>query len=188
MAEFAIPVAEIDDNQREFEFGIKRSWLAGVLENTDVKPGGGADGTLKVMAYRSGDDIIIKGVALATLTTECSRCCTDLRLEVRADLMLVMEEQDKPRSEEEEQELSTDELGREFYTGNEIDLDEIIRDHLLLEVPMQPRCIDPPCPDWVKQYLTTADEAPPEGEPEAASDPRLAPLAALKAKLKGEKN
>ena len=191
MAEFAIRLSELGDGVHKARFAITPTWLESVLSGTDVR----ADlehppGEFYIELYRAGDDLIAKGFAKATLVAECSRCLSDVPLSIATELSLTLTagpaKSANAKPGPDGVEIDADELGREYYSGNEIVFDDIVRDHLLLEMPMQPRCEDPPCPEWVKQYLITAEEA--EAMAAAAEgaeghkpiDPRLAALANLK--------
>jgi len=187
MAEFSIRLHQIDSSDKTFVFPITGAWLASVLTGTDVRATEDQEGELELRLYRSGPDIIVQGTAKATLVVDCSRCLEDVKVPVEASLSLVMSQAGASDDEDDEVESSGDELGRELYEGDELVFDDIVRDHLLLELPMQPRCSDPPCPEWVKQYLTTAEEAEEQAK-EKKPDPRLAALQGLADKLKGPKN
>jgi len=187
MSEFSVPLSQIDSNVRHFEFPITRSWLDGVLQGTDVRaPESAESGKLSFDAYLSGNDVIVTGRAETTLVVACSRCLEDVKVKVATELAVVMGEPPEdvdPNADDVE--LADDDLGREYLKGDEIELDDIVRDHLLLELPMQPRCAPPGCPEWVNSYLTSAEDAAAAAEKaKPAIDPRLAPLAGLKDKLK----
>lgn len=189
MPEFSIRLNQIDAGDEHYDFPIKNQWLATVLKDTDVRaPEGDDAGKLTLRAYRSGDDVIVHGHAAADLVVDCSRCLSDVRVPVNTELSLVMSPTPSGRdTAAEDAEISSDELGREYFDGDELVFDAIVRDQLLLELPMQPVCTDPPCPEWVKKYLTTAEEAEAQKE-DKPLDPRLAPLRGLAKKLKGPKN
>jgi uncharacterized protein len=70
-----------------------------------------------------------------------------------------------------------EDVPREEFSGNEIPLDELVREHIVLELPMQPLCGDA-CPG----IPIPAHVRPPAdvfAEP-GAVDPRLAPLQRLR--------
>lgn len=69
----------------------------------------------------------------------------------------------------------------EFYSGDDLVLDGIVREAIVLEEPMQPLC-RPDCPG----IPVPEGVRPPAdfGREEGVSDPRLAPLLGLKQKLK----
>jgi hypothetical protein len=70
-----------------------------------------------------------------------------------------------------------DELPREEFSGNDIPLDELIREYLVLEVPMQPLCSEQCQGIAIPEHL----RPPPDIFPgTGAVDPRLAPLQRLR--------
>ena len=84
------------------------------------------------------------------------------------------------------QSLSDDDLQREEFVGHDIPLDELVREHIVLEVPMQPLCSEGcqgiPVPETVRppaEVFGTKDER---------VDPRLAPLQRLRDKIPPNKD
>ncbi|MET0387179.1 MAG: DUF177 domain-containing protein [Polyangiales bacterium] len=77
-----------------------------------------------------------------------------------------------------------DDLQRETFSGYDIVLDDLVREHLVLELPMQPLCSEAcqgiAVPQHIRPppntFLDTADSASTTG----AVDPRLAPLQRLR--------
>ena len=82
-----------------------------------------------------------------------------------------------------ETELETDGATRDTYQGDEIVLDDYVREFLLLELPLYPRRPDLPSPE---ESLVSRPLAGPTGE--QSIDPRLAPLAKLAERLRGAAN
>lgn len=83
-------------------------------------------------------DVIIRGGVTATLQHICSRCLADFSGGVQTELELVY----RPAKELETGEagLVSEELDTGFYTDDEIDIDEVAREQVLLNVPMKPLC------------------------------------------------
>jgi uncharacterized protein len=73
--------------------------------------------------------------------------------------------------------LSAEEAARDEYSGETLELDAYVREHLLLELPLFPVRSDLP-------FESEAATNTPPDESGAAPDPRLAPLAALASQLK----
>jgi uncharacterized protein len=73
--------------------------------------------------------------------------------------------------------LSAEEAARDEYSGDAVELDVFVREHLLLELPLFPVRSDLPF------ELNAATNTPPD-DSGVAPDPRLAPLAALASELK----
>jgi uncharacterized protein len=81
-------------------------------------------------------------------------------------------------------ELSSEEAARDHYEGETVVLDEFVREHLLLELPLFPVRSDLPS----EEAGVTGSLPDPAGTDEPAElDPRLAPLAALRQGLAGKK-
>jgi uncharacterized metal-binding protein YceD (DUF177 family) len=88
---------------------------------------------------------------------------------------------------EEDPLLGREEAARDHYTGDSVILDDFLREFILLEVPMVPLRED------LREEPFEASPSPPGGAPAAVSlsepgvekplDPRLSPLADLKARL-----
>jgi len=101
--------------------------------------------------------------------TECGVCLAELDLDLTAPLSAFL----MPRSDAETaagEELTPEELEREWYEGDRFALDELVRDAIMLELPMTPRCPEA-CRGEAAALL-----APPTKR----IDPRLAPLASIR--------
>jgi uncharacterized protein len=185
MAEFVFNVMDIDERGKEHRLPVPTAWLAKELAGTDVSPAGDAeDGLLDVRLSRNGLEILIHGEVQARLETACSRCLEPATIDARAGLTALMTpraagaEADVPTDDEKERELGAEDLVRETYRGDEVVLDALVREHLLLEVPIQPLCRED-CPG-----IAVPDAVRGTGRTEEASgggsiDPRLAPLLKL---------
>jgi uncharacterized protein len=183
MAEFVLKVQEIDDRGKDYRFPMTGAWLDSALTDTPLRrdPNHG-DGLLQLHAQRNGNEILIRGELQAELLVECARCLGDTALPVRAELTALLSpgpEQALP----EEVDLSVEDLDRARFVGHEVILDELVREHLLLECPMQPLC-SPDC-----RGIPIPERVRPPSEDFGASgiDPRLRPLQQLRGKLSGNK-
>ncbi|HEY3496571.1 MAG TPA: hypothetical protein VGK73_17855, partial [Polyangiaceae bacterium] len=86
----------------------------------------------------------------------------------------------KRRREQEEPELSSEDAAEDVYQGEEIVLDEFLREFIVLEIPPYPRRSDLPSAEESLSSRPLAD--PPEEKP---IDPRLLPLLGLRERLRG---
>jgi uncharacterized protein len=113
--------------------------------------------TLDLDLDHLSEGIVVRGTVGATWRAECSRCLGDVAQPI---------------------ELHVDELfevapvAGETYRleGHELDLDQLVRDAVLLELPLAPHC-DSPCTPTVTVDVTADDDAP--------VDPRWAVLSEL---------
>ena len=173
--EFPISIAELDAGGREYTFVLRAAWVRGALEDTDATTTG-KDGTLDVRVSKSGRDVVVHGHIDVDLETQCARCLNDVTLHLHHPITALMVPASETRSgnAKGDDDLPSDELDVTPYAGETISLDDLVRDELVLEVPIVPLCsedcagISPP--------PTKDGDAP--GKP--AIDPRLLPLLRLK--------
>lgn len=88
---------------------------------------------------KKNSEIFLKGTAKATLQQQCSRCLKIFDIEMKIDIDTLY----KPSKEidiEEHYELKSDELETAFYKNDEIDIDDLLKEQILLNLPMKPLC------------------------------------------------
>lgn len=186
MAEFVLKIQDIDEAGKDFDFPVTRAWLARVLADTDVKPNeDAAEGRLALRAHKQGADVVVQGRVSADLVTECARCLNDATIAVDVDVVsLFVARGAELRPEADELELTPEDLEREFYSGDQIVLDDVVRENLLLEVPIKPLC-DEEC-QGIPVPAAVAGPADLRASSEGSVDPRFAPLLKLVGKLPTE--
>lgn len=91
----------------------------------------------EAVVRRVGEEIWIKGRLTACMSFLCSRCLTpfDFPVDVSFDLVYLPKELDLMKEDLEEEDLS-----RDFYHNNQIDLREVILEQLNLAFPLKPLC------------------------------------------------
>lgn len=178
MAEYVLNVQDIDETGKTYVFAVRREWLVHVLEGTRI----GADptapeGRVEVHAHKQGADVVLHGRVAAGLVAECARCLEDAHLAVDTEISSLLTARGATlRPEADEVELTPEELDREFFSGDRIVLDDLVREHLLLEVPIQPLCSEE-CPGIpVPAAVAGPADLRQVGQ---GVDPRFAPLLAL---------
>jgi uncharacterized protein len=180
MPELVLHVAEIDEDGKDYAFELKSDWLDASLRDASLRadPAYGP-GSLEVHAQKNGTEYLVTGKLRAHLLAECGRCLGDAKVPV--DVVIgTLFARTSGRALPPVLELEESDLQREEYSGNEIKLEGLVREHLVLEVPMQPLCSDDctgiPVPENVR---------PPEDVFAGGGnvDPRLAPLKNLRDKV-----
>jgi len=117
---------------------------------------------------RIPDGIVARGTVEATWRAECSICLRDLEQPMRVSVNELFE---------------TDPVEGETYPieGAEIDVEQLVRDALLLDLPLAPHC-EAPC-EPVAVSAGVSRSSAPVAEPEAVTgpprDPRWAALSEL---------
>jgi uncharacterized protein len=184
MPALLIPIHNLDSVGKDFVFALDAAWLRTQFAETGVDGDASSPGEVAVHAQRNGSEILVHGRAHARLVTECGRCLSPVALDVECTLAALYAPEagavrHAPEDDEEDLDIDPDAPDREFYRGEEVAIDELVRDYLLLELPMQPRC-EPECALPAVKKSARAGAQPEFG---GEIDPRLMPLLKL---AKGE--
>jgi uncharacterized metal-binding protein YceD (DUF177 family) len=202
---FVVSVAEVDRGEVEKSWPLTHAWLQWALEGTEAVPGEEA-GRLDVSLTRTGRDYVVLGRCTAEVVFRCARTMEPAPYSLSADLTLLLrrganaEQPNKAPSRSERHrtraqkkaepdvELSDDDVAADTFTGDQIVLDEFVREQLLLEFPMFPLRSD--LRSAASAAIGPAPENPEADEPQVLGskptesdvaeretlDPRLAPL------------
>jgi uncharacterized protein len=177
--EFTITVSELDAGGKQHVFAIRPAWVRGALEGHEASAAEQA-GKLDVRASKSGHDVVVHGTLEATLRLPCARCLTPFDLPIRSGLSVLYVPRGRLRAEagrgEADTSLTEEEADTLPFDGDTVVLDGLVRDELLLEVPMIPLCSEA-CPG-----MSPAPDVGAASPGEKGLDPRLAPLLAFKGK------
>ena len=84
-------------------------------------------------------DILVRGRLEGEVGLSCGRCLEPFTASVETDFDLLLVPAPLGEGAEEE-ELSAQELDVDFYTGETVDLEAIIREQIILMVPLKPLC------------------------------------------------
>ncbi len=185
---------------------LEQAWLDAALQDTEAVARG--SGSVDVSLSKDGRQVIVRGHVKAPLTMPCARTLDPAEVDVDAELLLMLSPAPgreppakSPKSRRasksahsnakgsesvagrlaKERVISDLDAAQDFYSGDEIVLDEFVRQYILLELPMFP----------LRSDLRAMDNPAIPGPPEQASassgnriDPRLAPLAEIAGRLK----
>jgi uncharacterized protein len=171
-SEFSVPASDFDAAGKRYRFPVRPSWVRGALEGTDVQAGG-SDGEVDVRLSKSGADVVVRGTLSAEVSVACARCLEPARIQVKEPVIALVVPASTGRNEADrvEHDPGADQADLVSYDGETVVLDTLVRDQLLLGIPMIPLCSDA-CPG-------IRPETPPESASPAV-DPRLRPLLRLK--------
>ncbi|HDH50082.1 MAG TPA: DUF177 domain-containing protein, partial [Nitrospirae bacterium] len=136
------------------------------------------DAGVTLKASRLGDRVFLSGRIRSEASLECCRCLKNvlLPLDINFDVEYVLFT--GAGAEEEEHELTSEELDVGFCRDGEINIDDIVREQVLLAVPMKPLC-GADCKGICSGCGTNLNVGSCECGAEEI-DPRLAPLEKLK--------
>lgn len=88
-----------------------------------------------------GAEVVISGTIEADVELQCSRCLKDFRSMLTVPVNVTYNSVDNLMGKD-KHELKVDELDMGFYSGDELDLSDLIKEQIILNLPMKPLCND----------------------------------------------
>jgi len=118
---------------------VEKTFGAGVLDyqSSDFRQIEKLD--IKALAELVGEEIHVRGQLRTRLEAECDRCAVQFEFPVECDFDLYYRHVSSI-ARDEEIEISNDELGIGFYEGDGVVLDDMIREQVILALPMKMLC------------------------------------------------
>ncbi|HEY7412086.1 MAG TPA: DUF177 domain-containing protein [Vicinamibacteria bacterium] len=170
-------VSQIPIDGREFDEPLDPSDLhVEGEESFALAEGGRVRGRIEKTA---DDSVHVRGHVSARLRLQCGRCLEGFLMPVEQDLELfLLPEHAEPEEDEDEVELSDRDMVVGYYRGDRLDLGELLREQLLLELPMKRVCRED-CAGLCPTCGTNRNAAACACRAEDEVDPRLAALKTL---------
>lgn len=175
-----IRLADIGQEGLELEEQLAVPWLLQVFSGdlqSPFRPVGASTVTGRIQ--RVGLDIVVQLASSLTLSTECASCTRPFEVSVSVSCHQVFKPaRRKERALDAEVELEAEELNEASYSGDSLDLDEFLREQILLALPMFPHCSEtcqglcPVCGADLNEKRCGCERV--------EIDPRLEPLKVLK--------
>jgi len=147
-------------------------------EEVALRPGGRMSGRVEL---GDGNTLHLRGRLSGTIEVECARCLEryPVTLGQELDLFYMPSVAGQPEAQEEEVELSDRDVVVGYYDGERLDLGEVLREQVLLALPLKPLCREDCqglCPRCGRNRNVSPCGCAPEEEP---GDSRLEPLRRL---------
>lgn len=184
MLDMILHLDELDeDHPQKHHVDVSAELAAPLLEGTEYHFVAPLAGELDVGL--AGTTVRVRGLLETRIEYECGRCLETRQLPLRFDSEFVLMAKSEWKSAyegEEEVELEADDMDVSFYEGEDLDLEPLVREAVLLELPALARCSESfkeACDEAYRRNV--GDEALEELE-EAAMDQRWAPLKDIKLK------
>jgi uncharacterized protein len=139
MVPLLIPLSEV------YEEGITRHFVlsGGAVGMEDPDVGFAQPIALDCQLFEVNRDVVVRGTLATSLRLTCSRCAEEIVVPLQVPLEAVYLPAPTASSEREKE---IEDSGADVYAYSEhvIDLREMVRDKLLLSIPLQP-CCHPGC-------------------------------------------
>jgi uncharacterized protein len=134
-----IAIKAIPDTGKDVNIDLGPEWFAHWrTEDPDL---GFTDASITgtVSLEKKGNDILVRGRLEGHLELACSRCLLSFAapVETTFDLLLVP---GPGAAAADEEELSPADLDLDYYTGEVVDLENILREQIILMIPFKPLC------------------------------------------------
>ena len=142
-------IKDIREGGRSVEYRLGDAELRCLLEsgaasrpNSSLKlESGESHACLTALLHRRGDTVFLRGGLVGRYWITCSRCLGPAAIDVaNAELRLTFLPPQVIPSGDVDRELEVDDLDTFAHDGVEIDLAALVREYLVLEVPIAPRC------------------------------------------------
>jgi uncharacterized protein len=199
---FSVPVRDLERSDQHRSWEVPAAWLDSALADSDARSDGSA-GRLELYLKKSAGEVLVKGSVKANVVMPCARTLEPVNVALDAPILLLLERRApapgarpernprpdsaaprKGKPDPAEAELSAEDAARDYYEGETVVLDDFVREHLLLELPLFPVRSDLPLDQpGATDSLPQAEDTPDEER----IDPRLAPLAALRSSMAKDK-
>jgi len=91
-------------------------------------------------ARRMRENVFIKGTVATAVDMSCCRCLEMIRLPIRSSFQYTFTP--PPPPSQDEVELNAADLDFAYYEGDVIDLDRVIFEQIMLQIPIKPLCAE----------------------------------------------
>ena len=135
-------------------------------------------------ATRKGEQIRLRGTISAEVELLCDRCLAPERAPLAVEFDTSFIPQEVEAGKQENVELLTEDLGLSAYEGDAVDLDELVREQILLALPSRHLCRED-CKGLCQKCGANLNENQCSCE-QGETDPRWAALADLKKEVNRE--
>ena len=92
----------------------------------------------QVSLAKHGPDILVRGSLSGPMELACSRCLESFAAPAAIDFDLLLVP--GPPTADADEELSPDDLDLDYYTGETVDLESLLREQIILMMPLKPLC------------------------------------------------
>ncbi len=95
----------------------------------------------KLRIDKEGSEVMVKGGMAVDLKLQCSRCLREFTRTLSVPIDVVYHPVEELKGEE-RHEIAAEELDTDFYSGEELDILDLLREQIMLNITMKPLCDD----------------------------------------------
>jgi uncharacterized protein len=137
-----VKLTDIKPEGSVLQLSLPQAWLSSlVAEAGTVDFFAQQEGLLDIELSRTGLDVRVRACGSLRLDADCAACLDRFQVSLPLAFDIVVQPAcGKDRELPAEYELKPEELEQFFYEGDEIDLLELVREQIILALPLYPRC------------------------------------------------
>ena len=176
---YVVHLREIPASGLERTYDLSGEFARSALADTEASPESARLGA-ELTLHKSGVEVVARGRVDGELDMVCSRCVGPARVTIAAPFEILFLPRDADVPEADDEDLEADEPDVIAYDDERIDLEETLREELLLALPYAPLCKETCqglCPTCGKDLNDGPCDCPSDTPP---IDDRLASLKNLK--------
>jgi uncharacterized protein len=136
---YAIKLREIPADGLHRDYDLVGAFAGQALHGTEVTA---TSLVADVDLQRSGEDVYVQGAMRGKLAAACSRCLGPAPIDLDARFAVTFMPGEAEEVTDEEVEVTDEQVDVKHYTDDELDLEETLREELLLAMPIAPVCRD----------------------------------------------
>lgn len=135
-----VRLSNIPEDGRDVRFSKGGDWFFHLLRQGDRDDFSLDRIDVQCLLKKVRGNVTVQGEIVTEIDLECCRCLGMFRLPVRTEFDYTFFPD--PRDSEEDLELSDEELGMNYHRDDIIDIDHIVVEQIILQIPMKPLCKD----------------------------------------------
>jgi uncharacterized protein len=177
---YRVSLREIPPDGLDLELDLSGPFVRQALQGTEADAAS-ARLAATVRLQRVVHDVFVRGRVAGRVTLPCSRCAkeAELPLDASFELTFVPPDKDGRADDAEEVELTADELDVASYDGEAVELEDTLREQILLAFPIAPLCREA-CKGLCSRCGQDLNEGACACPPEPPADDRWAALKNVK--------
>jgi len=135
-----INVSKVPESGMSLKFERDREWFREYLSGTATGDFELERIGIDCAARRMKENVFVEGTVVTAVDMTCCRCLKMIRLPIRSSFKYTFTP--VPSKPQDELELTAEDLDFAYYEGEVIDLDMVIFEQILLQIPMKPLCAE----------------------------------------------
>ena len=164
-------IADLEQGPIHLDTTVSPAWLKERMSfcEYDAVP---LNASVKMDIQGTPNGVWVRGKVFANVKTKCGTCLKEVVIGVESMINSFLLPLSEYRKEADKNELTPEDLDREYYDGDTVCLEDLLGDAIMLELPMNPKC-EETCPG-----LAAYNGLPKEVR--STVDPRLVPLMGIR--------